>query len=244
MQKRYEAPECEVYEWEANDVIRPAAIKRSLTISTTIYGGPTNEKKQYLIDVSWGICLFAVCRRIVRGGGRFISASAATESGLSMSAGASIRLNEPSGVKFQAVLPAAEYRAEDNYGFLIVPNDYFSKAGVVLGETTDYVKAFTKAYEEGKITKAPTVVENLTAQTRGELCYFEHSIVGILEQNYDREWFGVAFKKTGEGGTAEYAYAGFSDNIRSVQEVSSRALNKLVYHAEDLEKILLKNLHC
>ena len=170
------------------------------------------------------------------GGGRFISASAATESGLSMSAGASIRLNEPSGVKFQAVLPAAEYRAEDNYGFLIVPNDYFSKAGVVLGETTDYVKAFTKAYEEGKITKAPTVVENLTAQTRGELCYFEHSIVGILEQNYDREWFGVAFKKTGEGGTAEYAYAGFSDNIRSVQEVSSRALNKLVYHAEDLEK--------
>lgn len=105
-----------------------------------------------------------------------------------------------------------------------------------MGETTDYVKAFTKAYEEGKITKAPTVVENLTAQTRGELCYFEHSIVGILEQNYDREWFGVAFKKTGEGGTAEYAYAGFSDNIRSVQEVSSRALNKLVYHAEDLEK--------
>ena len=87
-------------------------------------------------------------------------------------------------------------------------------------------------------------MENLTAQTRGELCYFEHSIVGILEQNYDREWFGVAFKKTGEGGTAEYAYAGFSDNIRSVQEVSSRALNKLVIMRKTLKKILLKNLHC
>lgn len=84
-------------------------------------------KRNNILLTCLGVFVCSLCAGALCAGGRFISASAATESGLSMSAGASIRLNEPSGVKFQAVLPAAEYRAEDNYGFLIVPNDYFQR---------------------------------------------------------------------------------------------------------------------
>ncbi len=140
---------------------------------------------------------------------------------LQMTEGAATRTLSPYGLKFQATFTTEE-APEGNYGMLIVPYDYFAKAEVEIAETTDYVTAFSTAYTEGKITYAPIIVEGLQAKTGENGLCIEHSIVELREGNFDRPFFGVAFEKVGE----EYQYAPFNNNVRSIMQVASAALNK------------------
>ncbi len=144
---------------------------------------------------------------------------------LEMTAGAATRLDEPYGLKFQATIENGQ-EATGNFGMLIVPYDYFAKANVTISETTDYVTAFTTAKENGDIPYAPIVVEELEIkQTKeGKPCV-EHSVVGLQQSNYDRPFFGVAFEKV-EGG---YEYAAFNNNVRSIMQVASAAINEYNY---------------
>lgn len=154
------------------------------------------------------------------------TASADVTTDIAMVGGASIRLNTETGVKFSYKI--ANYSESVNYGMLVVPYDYFAKAGVSIADATDYVEAFTTAYENGEIPYAPAVGTELEVKTdlNGDK-YAEYSVTGIYPNNYDRKWFGIGFVENG----GAYAYAQYNDNVRDVVSVASGALNAYYYDA-------------
>ncbi len=183
-----------------------------------------NMKKK-CVGVLSGLFLLTTCVALPVS----LSASAATAESVSyasenlkMTEGAATRMVSPYGLKFQATFTTEEAH-EGNYGMLIVPYDYFAKAGVELAENIDYVTAFSTAYTEEKIAYEPIVVEGLTVKKNdnGDDC-IEHSIVELKESNFDRPFFGVAFEKVGDS----YKYAPYNNNKRSIMQVASAALNK------------------
>ena len=144
---------------------------------------------------------------------------------LTMTKGASLYLEEVSGLKFQYTIANYDASANKNYGMLIVPYDYLETAGISLTDEVndDYIAKLTAANFEN----APIVVENLTPSAAGVV---EYSIGSILEDNYAREFFGLGFEKTGEN---TYEYATPNENVRSVFEVANLALNKLNFGTWD-----------
>lgn len=167
-----------------------------------------------------------------------VNASAAGVSpDLVMKTGASLYLDDISGLKFSYTVN--NYNAENNYGMLIVPFDYLDDAGITdltLAEN-DYVPALMQAKADGAIEYDPIVIENLTPNAENVI---EYSIGNIQETNYVRQFFGIGFIKSGD----TYTYATQDDNVRSVFEVANRALNKLNYgewkEEEMAEKALLQ----
>ncbi len=172
------------------------------------------------IGVLAGLFALTLCAAIPS----VVSADAAStvSTGITMVKGASTRLDEPTGLKFKAEVTDT---TATNYGVMIVPYDYFAAAEIALVDGTDYIAEFTAAVELELIPYAPIVVEGLS----GESGYVEHSIVGLKDSNYNRPFFGVVFQNN--GGT--YEYAANNDNVRSVMEVASGALNRYYYHSEE-----------
>ncbi|MBQ4052858.1 MAG: hypothetical protein IJD33_00810, partial [Clostridia bacterium] len=156
---------------------------------------------------------------------------------LVMEKGASLYLDDVSGLKFSFTDSAYDENA--TYGMLIVPFDYLAKAGITDLETeTDFIGKLNQAKEDGLIEKAPLVKEVLPDENK----VFSHSVGNLYEYNYVREFFGIGYKEVSEG-VYEYAQPadGYKreDNVRSVFEVANLALNKLEYeewgeNAEDL----------
>ncbi len=157
-----------------------------------------------------------------------VTTRAATNGDMQMKTGASIYLNENSGLRFGYSVANYSAEAGKNYGMLIVPYDYLAKAEITLGAGVDYVTVLNAAYAEGTIPYAPIVAENITPVLEDGEYVVKHSIVDIIPQNYVREFFGVGFEKTGE----TYTYAVGNDNVRSVFEVANLALNE--YEANTL----------
>ncbi len=167
-----------------------------------------------------------------------ISASAAetTETPattITMEKGASLKLDKVSGLKFTATVENAKEGA--NYGMLILPYDYFADAEVNITDSTDYVTAFTSARADGDIARDPILAQNLPV-VDGKISY---SIHNVLENNYDREFFGIAFEKTSTEAGDTYTYATYNDNVRSIMEVASGALNAYNYEKASLSEDLI-----
>ncbi len=157
-----------------------------------------------------------------------VPASAQTSTDLQMKTGASIYLDETSGIRFGYTVanydPTAD--AGKNYGMLIVPYDYLGKAGITAGADVDYVTLLNEAYEDEVLPYAPIVAENITPELKNGEYLVKHSIVEIIENNYTRKFFGIGFEKTGD----TYVYATQHENVRSVFEVANIVLND---YAED-----------
>lgn len=183
------------------------------------------KKSLLLAFVSAGLVAGAV-------GAAGVSPVKASAAGVStdivMKTGASLYLDEISGLKFSYTV--SNYDADKNYGMLIVPFDYLDEAGITdltLAEN-DYVPALMQAKADGAIAYEPIVIENLTPNAENVI---EYSIGDIQETNYVRQFFGIGFIKSGD----TYTYATQDDNVRSVFEVANRAVNKLNFGAWDME---------
>ncbi len=159
-------------------------------------------------------------------GASFVSADAESlvSQNMAMAKGASLYLNEVSGLKFQYTIANYDESANKNYGMLIVPYDYLAKAGIT--DLTDNTNDYVVELQEATLPNAPIVVENLQPNEEGKV---EYSIGQLYENNYAREFFGIGFEKTDTG----YVYATQNDNVRSVFEVANLALNKLNYGVWD-----------
>ena len=183
------------------------------------------KKSLLLAFVSAGLVAGAV-------GAAGVSPVKASAAGVStdivMKTGASLYLDEISGLKFSYTV--SNYDADKNYGMLIVPFDYLDEAGITdltLAEN-DYVPALMQAKADGAIAYEPIVIENLTPNAENVI---EYSIGDIQETNYVRQFFGIGFIKSGD----TYTYATQDDNVRSVFEVANRAVNKLNFGEWDME---------
>ena len=151
-----------------------------------------------------------------------------------MEKGASLYLDDVSGLKFS--FTDSEYDAQNpaTYGMLIVPFDYLAAVGIEDIETeTDFIGKLNQAKVDGLIENAPIVKEVLPDEDG----VFSHSVGSLYNYNYVREFFGIGYKEVSEG-VYEYAQPadGYTraDNVRSVFEVANLALNYHVYDNGDL----------
>lgn len=193
-----------------------------------------NKKKVVLACLSLALTMSAV------GVATVSTANASANGGFEMKKGAGLYLDEVSGLKF--VFTDASYNADNpaTYGILIVPYDYITATKKAIenavegdalygADINDYVNTLKKAAAEDVIDNEPIVKEVLyDAQNE----WFSHSIGGLYEYNYAREFFGIGYKVIDEN---TYEYATENDNVRSVFEVANLALNANVYDGGDLD---------
>lgn len=173
-----------------------------------------------------------------------VSADAITPTVFTMKKGASIRVDNGDGLRFAAIVDGTTISTVDEddnscFGALIVPYDYFETYSVSALKGTDYVKAFASA------GASVTVKEDLTvssADTDGNhlvAC----SITNLKYTNFNREFFGIIYIKTGTGDAATYTYADFinQENVRSADYVAYRTYEDYKDIALSSEIAMLKS---
>ena len=160
------------------------------------------------------------------------SAEAASSTVISLVEGAACRIRtaddeeQGSGIRFKAVLDRTQWTAlaasnEMVAGIMILPTDYINVAD---GYTHEALDAAGKKYLDFTFTEEEV----------GEKSLLAASMVDILDQNYTRDFSGVAYLKSTtafEGATeyngAYYSYAEYTeeDNSRSIYEIAFAAYN-------------------
>lgn len=153
---------------------------------------------------------FCVCLSVFAFGKITVRADEqAVESTVTMLGGASIRLDENSGIKFTAKISG--YNADDvstSYGMIIMPYDFVGK----------YITDAT-AYHANLNAKGVKYLDRICTpfEYNGEY-FINYTMVDIKYSNYIREFIGVAYKKV--GGEYTYATTNKANNVRSVAQVA------------------------
>lgn len=166
-----------------------------------------------------------------------------------MRAGASVRLNTVTGLRFRANVSvdlAERIAATDSasFGIVIAPEFYFEKAIELSGtENVDYVRAL-EALEE-KYEAKPALVMECDPVKEGDGYIIQGSVANILYENTNLEFTAAAFiKEQSENGEITYTYASYKEDVlsmgRSVFYVSEAALNDANTNYSDGEKEILR----
>lgn len=167
----------------------------------------------------------------------------------SMRAGASVRLNTVTGLRFRADVSvdlAERVAATDSasFGIVIAPEFYFEKAIELSGsENVDYVRAL-EALEE-KYGAKPALVMECEPVKEEDYCFIQGSVANILYENTNLEFTAAAFiEEQSENGEITYTYASYEEDVlsmgRSVFYVSEAALNDANANYSDEEKEILR----
>lgn len=145
--------------------------------------------------------------------------------------GAGVRLEDPTGLRFEALVGKDLAENENvTFGVIIFPENIMEMYGVSTeySATTNYINEInTKAaeyvaqYPLANMESAPQLSES------GEYYTLWGSIANIQYNNLARDWFGVAYAKEGD----TYTFAEFSDsvNVRNVTYVASAAVSDTEY---------------
>lgn len=137
--------------------------------------------------------------------------------------GASIRTNEPTGLRFEAVVDATTYDGviADNgksFGAFILPKDYLTAANITA--ITNHKDQFTAV--EKYLEK-----EDVAGELKGSVYTLKYSIADLHYYNYNRVFVGMFFIKTvGADSTVSYQYftVNAANNERSVAFVAKAAV--------------------
>ena len=156
--------------------------------------------------------------------------TAGAEGAFTMVKGAAVRLNEETGLRFQARM-TDEYKEKTEasggeFGFVIAPARYFEEAEARSEGDCDYIRALKEL--EG-VRAHPALHLNSKPIRDGDGWMIQASIVGILYENLNLEFCAVAYAATGTGDTIAYEYAAsegsITENARAVSYVATAALN-------------------
>ena len=148
----------------------------------------------------------------------------------SMVDGASVRLNSSKmGIRFTAEI-GATYDEDATYHVMIVPYEYITLMNI----TADYYTQLReKLGENAYLATMEALPFKATAEDAEQygltagVYYVRGSLTTIQFNNMNKKFFGIAYSiKDGE-----YTYASFTEgeNVRSLVEISSRALNSEAY---------------
>ena len=167
----------------------------------------------------------------------------ATVVGFETTEGAWIRLNNPTGIRFETKIDKNDYDyivsvyGEENVemGTYIVPKeylgitafgDYFADESKTDG--TDYVKIVNQGFFNAQ-----------TAESDGYYKYYG-SLVNLLDHNYATDFFGIGYMKIAYDNTESILFGGteLDSYARSIYEVSKIAYNG--FEAESKEKGVVK----
>ena len=162
--------------------------------------------------------------------------------------GASVRLTNDeavggNGLRFTAEMSAAYYEAtrylnDVSYGMFIMPQEYVSLHGelteenVEAGGTYNWAVSDTEnEYADEAKTKIINVKYATLEQDEGiaDAYYIRGSILGILDENLEREFIGRAYVRYKVGDAYEYDMAEWADddienNTRTIYKVAEAAL--------------------
>ncbi len=188
-----------------------------------------------------------------------VEASAATNETFEMQAGASVRLpvgdETVYGIKYTAQIHSSEYVETDKYYVMIIPTGWL-KTWVV--DESEYT--LSKTYDENcdyydilvnKVGKDPSFdnpenrtinIMESTPKAKGDLYTISGSIVDVMYANSYREFFGIVYKTDANGENRVYAEFNEGENVRSISQVASAALNDLSYGYTTDQKDDLKDL--
>ena len=143
--------------------------------------------------------------------------------GINMVSGAAVRMANPTGLRFTAMLGADYLNAlvgdatDYSFGIIIAPTDYIAEANGVF--TVEALKAlsYEVAYKEIK-------AEKLQNDPTADGCYvFTGTLVNVQEANYNRDFSAIAYVKVGD--TYYYSSYNEADNSRNIAEVAESACN-------------------
>ena len=145
--------------------------------------------------------------------------------GFSMLNGASVRLNSSKmGIRFTAEI-GATYDADATYYVMIVPNEYLTLLNI---KGDYYTQLREKLGESAYIATMEALPFQATAEdaenyglTEG-VYYVRGSLTTIQFNNMNTEFFGIAYSV--KDGVYTYATFNEGENVRSLVEISSRAL--------------------
>lgn len=136
--------------------------------------------------------------------------------------GASIRTNEPTGLRFEAVVDAATYDSAiadgKSFGAFILPKDYLTAANITA--ITNHKDQFTAV--EKYLEK-----EDVAGELKGSVYTLKYSIADLHYYNYNRVFVGMFFIKTvGVDNAVSYQYftVNAANNERSVAFVAKAAV--------------------
>ena len=160
--------------------------------------------------------------------------------------GASIRLDEPTGIRFAAKVDGEKYSqvisGEDTlFGAIIVPKDILGD--ITISKDNNHVTALAgktyldsiKNYSQGLLGK----VEKDAQDNPTGYYTINYSISNVKYGNYNREFFGLVYIRSGVEGSYTYEYATIENvvNERTVADVA-----KAYYPiAEDTDTTVLEN---
>lgn len=141
------------------------------------------------------------------------------QDGMTMTVKPSIRLSEPQGVRFTAVVTPELYNevtSDENkdFGMVIAPLNYYMKVDV--GENTgdcDWLKLFEE--EDLTVITMDNITPYAVTESDGTLVEyrFNGSITNILYKNTNLQFLGIGYVKTTDGENVGYKYASFADGL-------------------------------
>ena len=188
------------------------------------------------------LLLLAIVMTFSFGLSAIVGASADGERTFAM-AGASVRTNEPTGLRFEATVDKTTYESVLNdsnktFGAFILPKDYLEAAEIT--EITDHEAQF-KA-KNLKYLNREDITGSMSGEGSNTNYILKYSIVDLHYYNYNRTFFGLFFIKTGDGDAATYEYATVNgaNNERSIAYVSNAAIEHEEIVDETAYKFALK----
>ena len=144
----------------------------------------------------------------------------------SMVNGAAVRLDDPTGIRFTAVLGGAYLNAikgdkDATFGIIIAPTDYVNEAGEFTVEALDDLGLDTPAYV--------VVPAELIYSGSEDMGYYEFrgTLGDIRDYNYDRSFSAIAYVEI----DGEYIYSAYDaeNNSRSIAYVAQKAYEDTNY---------------
>ena len=160
----------------------------------------------------------------------------ASDTAISMLDGAAVRLTDPTGLRFKAVVGAdylARFEGDGKtvtYGIIIAPTDYITGAFTV------------EALGEGKYVEVNAEkLQNESTKTEDGYLVFTAALAPVQEDNYGRNFSARSYIKVVEGDTTTYYYSEYdaTENSRSIAYVAQEALNDTTVTYTDDQKELL-----
>lgn len=141
-----------------------------------------------------------------------------------MGYGATIRIDEPVGLRFStsALKQYADGWKEKGYtvslGMIVAISDNVTEEkGALTLDNENYILDTDYRYIEYEADE--------TNFTLRDGKYLVNGVLKVKESNFSREYIGVAYLKIEKDGNVRYVYAESNDNVRSAKDVAAAALN-------------------
>ena len=161
---------------------------------------------------------------------------------ISLVDGAAVRLDDPSGIRFTAVLGGAYLNSfmgegkDVSFGIIITPKDYVEAAGAF---TIEDLTALGH-----KVNYKEIAANKLLNDAETDESYVYTGVLApIQEGNYGRAWSAIAYIKVVENGVATYYYSDYDEaiNSRSIAEVAEKAYKDTSTTQNDRYQYLLND---